>query len=134
MGPTSRNRIRSRRCGLLRSYLGNVSKTVWILDPHTTRFDIVDFCQFYLAEYVAYNRPMPESFQGLELNDGRPLVLLARDPAGSKDIQVMRAIALKRVPSPALTTSLCSYTISFFVLFVRSFVVKSVFFLVAPLL
>jgi hypothetical protein len=38
---------------------------------------------------------MPESFQGLELNDGGPLVLLARDPANSKDIHVMRAIALK---------------------------------------
>jgi hypothetical protein len=70
-----------------------------ILDPHNTRFSGVNFCQFYLAEYVAYikvdTRSLPESFQGLELKDRGSLVLLARDPAKSKDTEVMRSIALK---------------------------------------
>lgn len=70
-----------------------------ILGPHATRFDGINFCQIYLAEYVAYikvdNRPLPNSFQGLELKDGTQLVLLARDPAISKDAQIMRSIALK---------------------------------------
>ena len=79
--------------------LAKFPKPYGILDPHITRFDGVNFCQIYLAEYVAYikvdKRPLPESFQGLELNDGRSLVVLARDPANSKDTQVMRSIALK---------------------------------------
>jgi hypothetical protein len=73
-----------------------------ILDPHTTRFEGVEgirFCQVYLAEYVVYikvdKQKIPEPFRGLELNSGRPLVILARDPANSKDTQVMREIALK---------------------------------------
>ena len=75
---------------------------VTIEDPHTTRFHGVNFCQFYLAEYVAYikvdNRSSPDSFRGLELTEGRSLVLLARDPSNSKDTQVMRSIALKNQP------------------------------------
>ncbi len=70
-----------------------------ILDPHTTRFDGINFCQIYLAEYVAYikvdKRALPESFQGLELHDHRSLIVLARDPANSRDTQIMRSIALK---------------------------------------
>ena len=73
-----------------------------ILDPHTTRFKGVEgirFCQIYLAEYVAYvkvdKQKIPEPFNGLELNSGRPLVILARDPANSKDTQLMRSIVLK---------------------------------------
>ena len=79
--------------------LAKFPKTYGILDPHTTRFDGVKFYQIYLAEYVAYikvdKRPLPESFQSLELNYDRSLVVLARDPANSKDTQVMRSIVLK---------------------------------------
>ena len=82
--------------------LAKFPKPYGILDPHTMRFDGVNFCQFYLAEYVAYilvdNRPMPDSFRGLELTAGRSLVILARDPTNTKDTQVMRSIALKNQP------------------------------------
>jgi hypothetical protein len=51
------------------------------------------------AEYVAYTKvdkqSLPESFRGLELNDGESLIILTRDPANSKDIQVMRSVALR---------------------------------------
>jgi hypothetical protein len=49
--------------------------------------------------FIAYikvdKQKIPEPFRGLELNSGRSLVILARDPANSKDTQVMREIALK---------------------------------------
>jgi hypothetical protein len=79
--------------------LAKFPKPYGILDPHITRFEGVRFCQIYLAEYVTYikvdRQKMPESFQGLELSGERPLVLLARDPAYSKDTRLMRSIVLK---------------------------------------
>ena len=79
--------------------LAKFPKHYGILDPHPTRFDWVNFCQIYLAEYVAYSKVdrqhLPESFRGLELSDGRSLIVLARDPAKSKDTKVMRSIALR---------------------------------------
>ncbi|MGH7931324.1 MAG: hypothetical protein ACREQV_26445, partial [Candidatus Binatia bacterium] len=79
--------------------LAKFPKPIGILDPHTTRFEGIRFCQIYLAEYVAYikvdKQKLPERFNGLELNNGQPLVLLVRDPANSKDTQLMRAVALK---------------------------------------
>jgi len=79
--------------------LAKFPKPYGILDSHRTRFDRVNFCQIYLAEYVAHikvdKQPLPDAFQGFELNEGRSLILLARDLANSKDTQVMRSIALK---------------------------------------
>ncbi len=100
--PKIRQAIIDSRAGDAAFYsvvLARFPKPYGILDPHTTRFDGVNFCQIYLAEYVAYikvdKRPLPESLQDLELNDAKPLVVLARDPANSKDTQVMRSIVLR---------------------------------------
>jgi hypothetical protein len=79
--------------------LAKFPKPIGILDPHSTRFEGIRFCQIYLAEYIAYikvdKQKLPETFKGLELNNGQPLVILARDPANSKDTQIMRSIVLK---------------------------------------
>jgi len=88
--------------GIPESYsilLAKFPKPLGILDPHNERLTEVNFCRFYLAEYVAYikidNRPTPEPFTDFILKPEAPLLLLARDPQLSKDVGVMRGIAMK---------------------------------------
>jgi hypothetical protein len=81
--------------------LARFPKPLGVLDPHNERLDGVNFCRICLAGFVAYikvdNRPTPESFQDFTLKPERPLLLIARDPAQSRDVRLLRKIAIKNM-------------------------------------
>ncbi|MEC4890412.1 MAG: hypothetical protein RI101_10165 [Nitrospira sp.] len=68
-----------------------------MLDPHPEKFDGISFCRFYLSGFVAYikvdQRPTPSFLTDLRLQEGRPLVILARSVRNSPDGRVMRELA-----------------------------------------
>jgi hypothetical protein len=67
-----------------------------VQSPYRHRFDSINFCQFYLAGYVAYiktdRRPSPEIFRGITLTPDLPLIVILRDLRRSKDFPLMQKV------------------------------------------
>jgi hypothetical protein len=68
-----------------------------MLDPHSDKFFGVNFCRFYLTDYVAYikvdHSPSPYLFSQLSIAEGRPLHVICRDFTASKELLLMKGLA-----------------------------------------
>jgi hypothetical protein len=73
-----------------------------MLDPHPEKFEGINFCRFYLSEFVTYikvdKRPVPKSLSEFHLQVGKPLTILARSLQGSSDHRLMQKIAKSALP------------------------------------
>lgn len=70
--------------------------------PFRQRFNGINFCQFYLAGYVAYiktdKRPSPEVFREFILTPKRPLIVILRNLRHSKEFPLMKKVAKMWAP------------------------------------
>lgn len=68
-----------------------------MLDPHPQEFDGVNYCQFYMAGFVAYikvdSREPPDFMKDLVLKPDGNLIVLLRDLSKSKELPLMKKIA-----------------------------------------
>lgn len=68
-----------------------------MLDPHPEKYDGISFCRFYLSGFVAYvkvdKRPIPSFLTELQLQEGRPLIVLGRSLKNSPEGRVMLKLA-----------------------------------------
>lgn len=72
-----------------------------MLDPHNTRFNSVNYCQFYITGFVFYiktdKKNPPEFLKRLCLNKSGHLWIILRDLNGSNDGKIMQDIVLKAI-------------------------------------
>lgn len=70
-----------------------------MLDPHQTKFDGINYCQFYITGFVLYiktdKRNPPDFLKELCLKKTPPFWIILRDINKSKDGKIMKEIALK---------------------------------------
>jgi len=68
-----------------------------ILDPHPERFQGINYCRFYLSDYVVYikidMRPAPEPFYDCSFKNGEPLHIICRDLSKSKELPLIYRVA-----------------------------------------
>ncbi|HOF77225.1 MAG TPA: hypothetical protein PL134_09035 [Smithellaceae bacterium] len=74
-------------------------KIAVMLDPHKTRFDGINYCQFYLTGFVAYiktdKRNPPDFLKEFCLKERPPFWIILRDLNNSKDGKIIKDIILK---------------------------------------
>lgn len=68
-----------------------------ILDPHPERFQGINYCRFYLSDYVVYvkidKRPAPVPFDFCSFKNSEPLHIICRDLSKSKELPLIHKIA-----------------------------------------
>jgi hypothetical protein len=72
-----------------------------MLDPHKTRFDGINYCQFYITGFVLYikvdKREPPDFLKDLCLKRDPPFWIISRDLNKSKDGKIIKEIASKAI-------------------------------------
>lgn len=72
-----------------------------MLDPHKTKFDGINYCQFYITGFVLYiktdKRNPPDFLKELCLKKDPPFWIILRDINNSKDGKIIKDIVLKAV-------------------------------------
>ncbi len=70
-----------------------------MLDPHRTKFDGINYCQFYITGFVLYiktdKRNPPDFLKKLCLKKDQPFWIILRDVNESNDGKIMKNIALR---------------------------------------
>lgn len=70
---------------------------VAVLDPHHERFQNINYCRFYLSDYVAYikvdKRSAPSPHAECKMKRGCPLYVVSRDLSRSKELPLIHRIA-----------------------------------------
>jgi hypothetical protein len=68
-----------------------------MLDPHAEKYSDVNYLRFYLAGYIAYikvdHKPTPMPLSQFAMAENRPLYIICRDFARSKELDLMKKLA-----------------------------------------